>query len=296
MSGHQGQVTQHDFRRTKTLDRFHVHTVGMVLETFARLAATPLSTVLRQPCSLSLLTVAQVTWADVSHSLDDDSLHFVTFTMAPVPGSSVLALPIAEALAVVDLRLAGSGEGDYAERVLTEIEQELFSPVVGSVLDELGRAVARLQPTEPRLEHHESNIQFVTIAAPGETTLLARFALTIGSRPQSELVICLPLPTVRQIVEGSTGPDVDEPSGPGSGSAEARRRLQEVPLDLVLQFPSFGSTPQALLNLAVGDEIRLGLSTDRPLEVRAEGQLIALATIGRSGVRKACCITEEVLS
>jgi flagellar motor switch protein FliM len=295
VSGSGGQITRHDFRRTKTLDRFHVHTVGMVLESFARLATTPLSTVLRQPCSLSLHSLDQVTWADVSQSLDD-SLHYVTFTMPPIPGSSVLALPIGEALAIVDLRLAGSGEGDYSERMLTEIEQELLAPVVGSVLDELGRAVARLQPTEPRLEHHESNVQFVTIAGPGDTTLLARFALSIGSRPPSELIICLPLPTVRQLVEGSTGPagGLDESSA--AGSAEARRRLQEVPLDLVLQFPSFGSTPQALLNLAVGDELHLGLSTDRPLEVRAEGQLIALATIGRSGVRKACCITEEVLS
>ena len=156
--------------------------------------------------------------------------------------------------------------------------------------------MARLQPTEPRLEQHESNVQFLTIAAPGDTTLLARFDLSIGSRPASQLTMCLPLPTVRQLVE---------PARPGRrarrhvrrvGSTEARRRLQEVPLDLVLQFPSFGSTPEALLNLAVGDELHLGLATDRPLEVRAEGQLIALATIGRSGVRKACCITEEVLS
>ena len=64
-------------------------------------------------------------------------------------------------------RLAGSGEGDYPERILTEIEQELLSPVIGSVLDELKRALARLQPTEPRLEQHESNVQFLTIAAPG---------------------------------------------------------------------------------------------------------------------------------
>jgi flagellar motor switch protein FliM len=288
------QVARHDFRRTKTLDRFHVHTVGMVLESFARLATTPLSTVLRQPCSLSLVSLDQVTWAEAGQSLDN-TLHFVTFTLPPVPGSSVLALPIAEALAIVDLRLAGSGEGDYPERILTEIEQELLSPVIGSVLEELKRAVARLQPTEPRLEQHESNVQFLTIAAPGDTTLLAHFDLSIGSRPTSQLIMCLPLPTVRQLVEPtSPGGDLNEVSG--ASSTEARRRLQEVPLDLVLQFPSFGSTPEALLNLAVGDELHLGLSTDRPLEVRAEGQLIALATIGRSGVRKACCITEEVLS
>ncbi len=288
------QVARHDFRRTKTLDRFHVHTVGMVLESFARLATTPLSTVLRQPCSLSLVSLDQVTWAEAGQSLDN-TLHFLTFTLPPVPGSSVLALPIAEALAIVDLRLAGSGEGDYPERILTEIEQELLSPVIVSVLDELKRAVARLQPTEPRLEQHESNVQFLTIAAPGDTTLLAHFDLSIGSRPTSQLIMCLPLPTVRQLVEPtSPGGDLNELSG--VSSTEARRRLQDVPLDLVLQFPSFGSTPEALLNLAVGDELHLGLSTDRPLEVRAEGQLIALATIGRSGVRKACCITEEVLS
>jgi flagellar motor switch protein FliM len=122
------QVSRHDFRRTKTLDRFHVHTVGMVLESFARLATTPLSTVLRQPCSLSLISLDQVTWAEVSQTLDN-TLHFVTFTLPPVPGSSLLALPIADALAIVDLRLAGSGEGDYPERMLTEIEQELPSPV-----------------------------------------------------------------------------------------------------------------------------------------------------------------------
>ena len=68
----------------------------------------------------------------------------------------------------------------------------------------------------------------------------------------------------------------------------------DVPVDLVLQFPTFDSTPDALMSLAVGDELHLGLPTDRPLEVRVDGVLVARATIGRSGLRKACAITEEV--
>jgi flagellar motor switch protein FliM len=295
VSGSDTRIARHDFRRTKTLDRFHVHTISMVLESFARLATTPLSTVLRQPCSVQLVSLDQVTWADVSQSLDD-TLHFVTFALPPAPGSSLLALPIAEALAIVDLRLAGSGEGDYPERMLTEVEQELLSPVVASVLDELRRAMARLQPIESRLEQHETHVQFVSIAAPGDTTLLARFDLTIGNRPASQLTMCLPLRTVRELVEGSADAGGGPSEAPDLSSDDSRRRLHEVPLDLVLQFPSFGSTPEALLNLAVGDEVHLGVATDRPLEVRAEGKLVAFATIGRSGVRKACCITEEVLT
>ncbi len=296
MSRHEPQATPHDFRRTKTLDRFHLHTVTMVLENFARLASTPLSTVLRQPCALSLRTLDQVTWADVGYTLEH-GLHFVTFSLQPVPGASILAIPTGEALAIVDLRLAGSGDEDYPERILTEIEQELLAPVVDGVLDELGRAMARLHATRPVLEMQESNIQFVSVAAPGDTFLLAGFDLSIGNRPQSELSLCMPLPTARHLVEGMTGgPGSAEEPATASGSSEARKRLEAVPIDLVLQFPSFESTAETLLSLATGDELHLGLPTDRPLEVRAEGQLVARATIGRSGVRKACCITEEVLS
>ena len=294
MNTRQPQVITHDFSRTKTLDRFNLRTLTMVLESFARFATTPLSAVLRQTCTLGLRSVDQVTWADLSQSLDD-SLHFATFSLQPVPGSSVIALPTGEALAVVDMRLAGTGEGDFPQRVLTEIEQELLAPVLSSVLDELGRAMARLMSTRPVLEKQESNIQFVSVAAPGDTTILAHFDLSISNRTPSELILCQPLTCARQLVAGAGGP-AGANDDDATTSVEARRRLQEVPIDLVLQFPSFKSTPLALLDLTVGDELHLGLSTDQPLEVRAEGRLVALATIGRSGVRKACCITEEVLS
>jgi flagellar motor switch protein FliM len=288
------EATPHDFRRTKMLDRFHLHTLNMVLESFARLAGTPLSTVLRQPCTLGLRGLDQVTWADLSHTLDE-GVHLVTFSLPPAPGWCMVALPTAEALAIVELRLAGSGDEDQPERILTEIEQELLAPVVISMLEELSRALARLQATRPVLEIQESNIQFVSIAPPGETTVAARFDLSIGARPPSEVTLCVPLPTARHLVEGvDAARSGDDPAAPGLH--EVQQRLDAVPVELVLEFPSFESTPDTLLSLGVGDELHLGQPTDRPLELRAEGQLVARATIGRSGVRKACCITEEVLS
>ncbi len=135
------------------------------------------------------------------------------------------------------------------------------------------------------------------MAPPTETCLAAHLAFSVGSRPECEIVVCLPFMMLRPLVEvmrsrpGQLGDDDATPR-----AADVRRRLRDVPVDLVLQFPSFESTPDALMTLAVGDELHLGLPTDRPLEVRVEGLLVALATIGRSGVRKACAITEEVLS
>lgn len=296
MSVQHGGARLHDFRRTETLERVQLHTLSMMLDVFARHASARLSTVLRQPCTLALRSLDQLTWAEVSTSLEHE-LHFLTFTLSPLPGQGVVAIPTPEALAMVDLRLAGKGEEEYPQRVLTEIEQELLAPVAEGVVDELAKAFSRVQPTTPALEMQEANIQFVTVAPPTETCVTARLAFTLGNRPECEAVLCLPFVLLRPLAEAMRSrPGHSGDDGGVCGVADVRRRLREVPVDVVLQFPSFESTPDALMTLAVGDELHLGLPTDRPLEVRAEGLLVALATIGRSGVRKACAITEEVFS
>jgi flagellar motor switch protein FliM len=293
---HHGEARLHDFRRTETLERVQLHTVSMMLDVFARHASARLSTVLRQPCTLALSSLDQLTWAEVAAGLEHE-LHFLTFSLSPLPGQGVVAVPTPEALAMVDLRLAGTGEEEYPERVLTEIEQELLAPVAEGVLDELATSFSRVQPTTPALEMQEANIQFVTVAAPTETCVTARLAFGLGNRPECEIVLCLPFMLLRPLAEAMRSrPGHPGDDGAESRAADVRRRLRDVPVDVVLQFPSFESTPDALMTLAVGDELHLGLPTDRPLEVRAEGLLVALATIGRSGVRKACAITEEVFS
>lgn len=290
----QAEAKLHDFKRTETLERVHLHALSVMLDSFARHASARLSTVLRQPSVLALRSLDQLTWAEISNTLDE-GLHFLTFSLPPLAGQGVVAVPTAEALAVVDLRLAGTGEEDSPERVLTEIEQELLAPVAEGVLDELAKTLARLQPTTPTLEMQEANVQFVTVAPPTETCLAAHLSFSLGSRPECELVLCLPFMMMRQLAELMRS----RPGHLGEGAAAAqavdvRHRLHDVPVDLVLQFPTFTSTPDALMTLAVGDELHLGLATDRPLEVRVDGLLVARATIGRSGLRKACAITEEV--
>jgi len=292
----QGGARLHDFRRTETLERVQLHTMSMMLDAFARHASARLSTVLRQPCVLALRSLDQVTWAEVSSTLEDE-LHFLTFSLSPLPGQGVVAVPTPEALAMVDLRLAGTGEEEYLEGVLTEIEQELLAPVAEGILDELAKAFSRVQPTTPVLEMQEANVQFVTVASPTDTCVTARLAFSLGNRRECEAVLCLPFMMLRPLAEAMRSrPGHLADDGAVTLAADVRRRLHDVPVDVVLQFPSFESTPDALMTLAVGDELHLGLPTDRPLEVRAEGLLVALATIGRSGVRKACAITEEVFS
>lgn len=294
MSAPQTQARLHDFKRTETLERVHLHAMSVMLDSFARHASARLSTVLRQPSVLALRSLDQMTWGEISNNLAS-GLHFLTFSLPPLAGQGVVAMPTAEALAVVDLRLAGTGEEEYSERVLTEIEQELLAPVAEGIIDELAKTLARLQPTTPTLDMQEANIQFVSVAPPTETCLAAHLAFTLGNRAECEIVLCLPFMMMRQLADVMrTRPGHLSDGAAASRTMDVRHRLHDVPVDLVLQFPTFNSTPDVLMTLAVGDELHLGLPTDRPLEVRVDGVLVARATIGRSGLRKACAITEEV--
>jgi flagellar motor switch protein FliM len=287
-------VREHDFRRTDLLERVELQAIEGLLEAFTRSATQKLTSTIRNPCTFELDRLDQVTWRDLAEELDT-GVYFFTFSLPPFIGRAVLAIPTEEALALVDLRLAGSGEDDFSGRVPSDIDKAFFAPIVEDLIGEFSRALARVHTSHPVLEAQEGNVQFVSVASPSEMCMAFRMSLTVASRPTCQTMICLPFPLVRILIDG-----LQARSMPGDDSKEgaiamaARRRLMEVPMDVVFQFPSFVTTPAELLTLRVGDSLGLGHPKGRPLEVRAEGLLIALADMCSSGVHKACQIKEEV--
>jgi flagellar motor switch protein FliM len=284
----------HDFRRTDLFERVNLQAIGGLLDTFARSATQTLSSALRQQCAFSLEKLDQVTRRDLAQELET-GMYFFTFSLPPLVGRAVLAIPIEEVLAIVDLRLAGAGDDDYSGRVPSEIDQAFLAPVVEGVIGDLGKALSRIHATSPTLEAQEGNIQFVSIAAPPEMCMAARLSFAIAHRPACPALLCFPFPMVRMLIDGlQSRTAVGDETRQGSFAEGARQRLLEIPLDAVFQFPSFVTTPAELLTLRVGDSLGLGHPKGRPLEVRVEGLLVALAEICSSGVHKACEIKEEV--
>lgn len=288
------EVKTHDFRRTDLIERVELQALEGLLETFTRSTTQKLSSMLRHTCNFELARLDQMTWHDLAQELES-GFHFFTFALPPLIGHALLAIPTEDALALVDLRLAGSGEDDFAGLVPTEMDRAFFAPIIEDLLLELSRAMARIRSTKPVLETQEASVQFVTVATPVEMCLVVRLSLTVASRPTHEAIICLPFAMVRMLLDDlHTGNMLGDDGEAGSPTMAARHRLLEVPLEIVFQFPSFVTTPAQLLTLRVGDSLGLGHPKGRPLEVRAEGLLIALAEMCSSGVHKACQIKEEV--
>lgn len=289
------EVRNHDFRRGDVIDRSDLQAIQRLLESFARAATQKFTSMLHQPCLFEVEKLDQLAWGDLVEELES-GMYFFTFSLFPLTGRAVLAIPTEEVLALVDLRLAGSGDDDFSDRIPTDIDQAFLVPIVEDLIGELANALSRIQTTEPFLEAQEGNILFVSIASPADMCMVVRLSFFMANRSPREALICIPYQMVRMLSESLQSKTALVGDGQSDSSyIDPRRRLLEVPMEVVFQFPSIMTVPSELLKLRVGDSLGLGHPKGRPLEVRAEGVLIALAEICRSGVRKAFEITEEVM-
>lgn len=285
-------VRSHDFRRTDLLERMSLQAIGGLLETFARSATQHLTSVLRQQCSFTLEKLDQVTWHDLAEELES-GIYFFTFSLSPLAGRAVLAIPIEEVLAIVDLRLAGAGDDDFSGRVPSEIDQAFLAPIVEGLIGELGTALARIQASSPLLEAQEGNVQFVSIASPAEMCMAARFSFTVAGRTPSHALICLPFPMVRMLVDGlaartSLRPGRNPwPTAPVAASSRS-------PWTSSSSSPASPPLRPSFSPCGWGTAWASAIPRDVHSRSAVEGLLVALAEICSSGVHKACEITEEV--
>jgi flagellar motor switch protein FliM len=284
-------VRPHDFRRTETLDRQHIETLNAAFDAFTRHASVELSTLMRKPTQLSLSRIAESPWRDVTAQLGEQP-YLATFSLDPLPGSAILSTPLATAIRLIDFRLGG-GSGPHFDRhaALTETDLAVLSGIIRPLLEKLSDSLSRLREVTATLAAQDSSIQFVQMAGPTEMFLVVELQLSVSSDPAVTMIVALPFPLVRQLTEViHSGVRADE---------EEDQRVDPAvvlftPIQLWVEIPPIEVTPQEISDLAVGDVIQFLHPLKQPLDVRAEGVLVARASRGHVGSKIVCSITEEI--
>lgn len=288
------EIKVHDFRRGEVVERVTLQAIEGLCETFARTTSQKFTALLHHQCIFEISSLEQTTWGDLAQELQD-GMYFFTFSMHPIPGRGIIVIPTKQVLTLVDLRLAGSGDEDFSGRVPSEIDQAFVAPLIEEMIGEFGEAIAKFKKTSPVLESQEGNILFVNLSNNADMFMAVKMEFSVAKRPREKALMCLPFEMVLAIIDSlhekkDTGMDLN-------GETVAKilwTRLGKVPMDVVLQFPSVKARPRELLELKVGDVLTIGHPKDRPLEVRADGILVALGEICKSGMHKACEIKEGV--
>ena len=281
----------HDFSHSEGIDRAYLRALSTVFENFARHATIDLSTITRRSCEMTLTELAEHPWSEsVEHF--GPSPYLVLFTVAPISGQCALSVPLTTAMRILELRLGGGQGAPFLGHVEpTETDFGVLKPVFQTVLSELAKAMARVVALVTHVVSQEVNLQFVQLANPQDMCLVASFEITIGEDGPTMLSLCFPQTVTRHIVDimREQNRPVSENEGGSILSA-----MMTVPIDVALEIPPTELMPIDVVNLAIGDVIRLHHPKERPLDVRAGGVLVARARHGRSGSRVVCSVVEEV--
>ena len=265
----QKKIKLYDFKRPDKFSKDQIRTLYMLHENFARLLNTYLSAHLRTMVQVSVASVDQLTYEEFIRSMPNPSVISI-FEMRPLSGHALMEINPSIVFSIIDRLFGGVGTPPAKPRELTDIEQSIVARLVNKALESLSEAWRQVVNIEPRLEVIESNPQFTQIVPPNDMvviiTLQTRIAQTEGF-----INLCIPYLVLEPIMPKLTTSFWVASSIARAGSktnvTQMQKKLERTLVPLMVELGKINVTVGEMLDLTVGDVIRLDSKVNEELPI-----------------------------
>jgi len=265
----QKKIKLYDFKRPDKFSKDQIRTLYMLHENFARLLNTYLSAHLRTMVQVSVASVDQLTYEEFIRSMPNPSVISI-FEMRPLSGNALMEINPSIVFSIIDRLFGGVGTPPAKPRELTDIEQSIVARLVNKALESLSEAWRQVVNIEPRLEVIESNPQFTQIVPPNDMvviiTLQTRIAQTEGF-----INLCIPYLVLEPIMPKLTTSFWVASSIARAGSktnvTQMQKKLERTLVPLMVELGKINVTVGEMLDLTVGDVIRLDSKVNEELPI-----------------------------
>jgi len=278
----------YDFRRPTTLSREHARTLELAFETFARQWGTQLTARVRVMSQVSLDSVTMQTYDDYVARLPATTA-MVLCSLDGFNARGVFQFPAAGALNWVSHILGNPHPIDVGERKFTRIEQTLIRNLITETLEDLHYSLGGLLKSSITVDTIHYNAQFAQAATKLDLMLVATLTIRVGDRSLLATVAIPGDAVLPQLGE-------ENPIDTGDHAAQLlHEHIAQVPMELALSVSDAQVTPEQILNMSVGDVLRLPHPSHRPLNLTVDGQRLGTAAAGSHAGRIAAVVvsTEE---
>lgn len=257
----------YDFRRPDKFSKDQLRTLQMLHETFARLAGSNLSALLRAPISIDLISLEQVPYEEYLRSIS--SSVFTIISLPPLTGQAVLEMEFNAVFGIIDRLLGGPGT-PFSRNVLTDIERPLIRNVLERMFASLKVAWEGVVIVNPSIDGMETSSQFVQIAPPNDIVVTILFEIKIGNQ-RSAMSLCIPYLVLKPIT-GKLSAQKWFTSGTRKQSPQNRRILSHqvghTKVPCAIELGAARITMKDFLELETGDTIRLHQKTNHDLVMK----------------------------
>jgi len=277
------KVKPYDFRRPSKFSKDQLRTLEMLHESFSRSLSLYLSSRLRTVTHCSIAGVDQLPYGEYIQSVPIPSF-IVVYTMESLNGTAMLEISNNLIFGMIDRLLGGPGRGVKKNRELTDIEMSIIEDIVDRILELLGDAWSSIIKTSPVRSGIETNPQFIQQIVPFSSVVaLISFSLQIGDSTTGFLNLCIPSEMLEDILPKLSARQWFSRRGSKREEIlnEIKRRIENMAVPVKVELGTAEITFQELLNLKVGDIIRLNTLVMDPLIVKVGEQPKYLGRPGR---------------
>lgn len=286
-------VKRYDFRRPDKFSKDQLRTLQIVHESFARSVATYLSGYVRAPVEGEVVSVTEATYDEFIRSLTNPTL-LAVMSMSSLEGNALIEIPPDLSFVIIDRLLGGPGTLPSRIRELTEIEQTVMGRLLNHMGAALGEAWSNIVALEPKLERIDVNPQFVQLLPPHDMVIVIAIRMRLRG-VEGRVNVCIPYMSLEPVAPRLSahylfggGQTIEA----GKHVDDLRGRIEAMAVELTVNLGQAQLTVEELLDLAIGDVIRLDARTQTALPVHVGEKTKFRGKPGLSGSRMALEITE----
>jgi flagellar motor switch protein FliM len=288
------KVKEYDFRTANRFPKEQMRTFHVVFETYSQLLSNNLSSILRVSCECEILSIEECSYSEFNNSLPAPVV-LAIMEAPPLHGSLLIQMSPEFAYMLIS-RLFGGGSSGENSKQFTEIELALVERVLRQqcgVFDEAWDKVIELSMQIGRIE---TSPQFAQITAPNEPVAVVIINITMGEET-GLMSICIPHTAIEPVAQQLNTRMWFSSGIRDDGRGEERLAaltgmLMHTPIPMTAYFEQTPATVSDIVNLQIGDVIKLDHSVDDPLTIKVQHIPKFRATIGTLGHKYAMQIVD----
>jgi flagellar motor switch protein FliM len=289
----QSRVQEIDFRRPTKFPRDLVRRLEHAHESFCRTASSGLSAELRTSFELSVAGSEQLPYGTAMAEADPDSL-LAVLKVSPLETELALIIEMPLALRLVDRLLGGGGKPrEGSADSLTDLEIVIVRRAIASIVEPLSATWLDMADVHFAIGSMQTSPMTFQLVPPSEPVLMLHLEARLDGLI-SPLVLCIPYRSVEPIVDKLEqrhyeGHEVGDPAD----AKRVRQAISGVDVELRAEAGAVEMKASELLEIKVGDVIRLRRPAAKGVVVYAGDVPTYVAMPGRNGNARALKITGQ---
>ncbi len=294
----QANIKAYDFKTANRFPKEQIRTLNIVFQSYSQLMSNRLTGILRTSVDCELMSVEEMSFNEYNNSLPTPVILLI-FRVQPMYGSLMLEISPECAYMIINRLLGGSAISSDSSKQFTDIELALLERVLRQLLRIFGEAWSKIMQLDAEMERIETSSQFAQIVPVNEPIAAVTLNVKIGE--ESGLVsICIPHNAIEPIAKQLNtrmwySTSVGNVTSTDPEKAEKlREKLMHTGVSMLAYFKNTPATVLDIVNLQVGDVIRLNHKVDEPVMVKVQHIPKFIAKIGTSGSQYAVKIVDVI--